>query len=121
MMLELSDQANNAILDTLATMLDGGSIQLLADNGRMLALLQLSNPATLSAADGELEFRDIAEEDSALAQGTITMARIFGASGDEVFSCDVGDENSNAVIKLNTTKIYRGGPVRLTSFRLAMP
>jgi hypothetical protein len=33
----------------------------------------------------------------------------------------VGDSNSDAVIKLNTTKIYRGGPIRLRSFRLRQP
>ena len=48
-------------------------------------------------------------------------ARIVAADGSEIFSCDVGDENSEAVIKLNTTRIYRGGPVRLQSFRLVMP
>ena len=48
-------------------------------------------------------------------------ARVVAADGSEIFSCDVGDENSDAVIKLNTTKIYRGGPVRLKSFRLVMP
>jgi hypothetical protein len=38
-----------------------------------------------------------------------------------VFSCDVGDEKSDAVIKLAGTKIHRGAPVRISSFRLAMP
>ena len=28
---------------------------------------------------------------------------------------------ADAVIKLNTIKIFRGGPVRLKSFRLVMP
>jgi len=121
MMLTLSEEANNAILDALANMLDGGSIELLADSGRPLAVLRLSDPATMPAADAELEFREIAEEDFALAEGTVTTARIVGGTGLEVFSCDVGDESSDAVMKLNTTKIYRGGPVRLTSFRLAMP
>jgi hypothetical protein len=37
------------------------------------------------------------------------------------FLCDVGGPDSDAVIKLTTTAINRGGPVRLTSFRLAMP
>jgi hypothetical protein len=120
MMLTLSEEASNTILDALADMLDGGSIEFLADNGRPLAILQLSDPATMPAANAELEFSDIAEEDAALAQGIVSMARIVGSSGAEIFSCDVGDESSDAVIKLNTTKIYRGGPVRLTSFRLAM-
>ena len=52
---------------------------------------------------------------------TAMSARIVAADGSEIFSCDVGDADSDAVVKLNTTKIYRGGPVRLQSFRLVMP
>jgi hypothetical protein len=117
---ELSEQASNAMLDTLGGMINGGRIELMSDT-RVLAVLQLSSPATMSAVSGELEFNDIAEEDAALAQGTATGARIIGIDGKEVLLCDVGDENSDAVIKLNTTKIFRGGPVRLKSFRLVMP
>jgi hypothetical protein len=119
-MINLSETASNAMLDALAVLMDGGSIELLSDQ-RVLAVMRLSIPATMLAASGELEFNDIAEEDAALAQGNATAARILGSDGSEVFSCDVGDENSDAVIKLNTTKIFRGGPVRLKSFRLAMP
>jgi hypothetical protein len=119
-MIELSQEASNAMLNALAGMMDGGSIELLAEN-HVLAVLRLSDPAAFEAVDGELQFRDIAEEDAALAQGTVTMARIIGGNGETVFLCTVGDENSDAVIKLNTTKIFRGGPVRLKSFRLAMP
>lgn len=120
-MIELSETAANVMLDALSGMMDGGSIQLMADD-RVLAVLKLSNPATQVAAGGEIEFNKIAEEDAALAQGTATTARILNADGSEViFSCDVGDEGSDAVVKLNTTKIYRGGPVRLRSFRLVMP
>jgi len=117
----LSEIAGNAVLDTLARMMDAGRIELMSDAQRVIAVLQLSNPAAMPAEGGGLEFNPIAEEDAALAQGTVTTARIIGNSGGEVFSCDVGDENSDAVIRLNTTKIFRGGPVRLTSFRLAMP
>jgi hypothetical protein len=119
--LELSETASNAMLDVLAVMMDGGSIELQTGDGATLAVLHLSSPAAMSAAGAELEFNDIAEEDAALAQGNVTAARIVSADGSEVFSCDVGDLNSDAVIKLNTTKIYRGGPVRLESFRLVMP
>jgi hypothetical protein len=82
-------------------------------------VLRLSNPAA-TTEDGNLVFNKIAEEDAALAQGNAATARILAANGIEVFSCDVGDENSNATIRLNTTKIYRNGPVRITSFRLGM-
>lgn|SRR5215475_16149804 len=120
-MIELSPTAADAMLDVLGRMMDGGSIELMADNGRLIAELNLSSPATLAAVDGELEFNPIAIEDAAIAAGNITSARILGVLGDEVFSCDVGDESSEAVIKLHTTKIYRGAPIRLESFRLTIP
>jgi hypothetical protein len=115
----LSEQASNALLDALAGLLDGGSIELLSDDSRRLAILKLSDPATEAASGGEVVFNKIIEEDAALAQGNAANARILAADGGEVFHCDVGDDNSEAVIKLNTTRIFRGGPVRLTSFRLA--
>jgi hypothetical protein len=119
--LELSQSAGNAMLDVLARIMDGGRIELLSVDGQVLAALNLANPAAREAFGGELEFNPISEEDAALAQGTVNSARVLAADGSDVFTCDVGDDNSDAVIKLNTTKIYRGGPVRLQSFRLAMP
>jgi hypothetical protein len=119
--LELSETASNAMLDVLAVMMSGGSIILQTSDGATLAVLRLSSPAAMLAANAELEFNDIAEEDAAIGQGNVTDARILGADGSEVFSCDVGDLDSDAVIKLNTTRIYRGGSVRLESFRLVMP
>lgn len=118
-MIELTESAANAMLDGLAALLHGGSIELMSDQ-RVLAVLRLSNPAAMPAVGGELEFNDIGEEDAALAQGTATSARVLGVDGLELFTCDVGDEKSDAVIKLNTTKIFRGGPVRLKSFTLKM-
>ena len=107
------------MLAALSQLMDGGSIELMSDS-RVLAVLKLSDPAAL-AVGAELEFNDIAEEDAALAQGTASGARIVGADGTEIALLDVGDENSDAVIKLNTTKIFPGGPVRINSFRLIMP
>jgi hypothetical protein len=116
--IELSESAADAMLAMLAMTMDGGSIELLSDDARPLAILKLSDPAAMPPSGGELVFNPIAEEDAALAKGDAESARVLGADGSEVFSCDVGDINSDAVIKLNTTKIFRGGPVRLTSFRL---
>jgi len=120
MMITLSETASNAMLEALASLMDGGSIELRSDE-RVLAVLKLADPVAEPAIDGELEFREIEEEDAALANGTATSARIIAADGSEIFSCDVGDADSDAVVTLNTTKIYRGGPVRLQSFRLVMP
>jgi hypothetical protein len=116
----LSEAASGAMLDALARMMNGGSIELLSDTGT-LAVLPLSNPAAQEAIGGVLVFNRIAEEDAAVAQGNATAARITAADGSLVFSCDVGDETSTAVIKLNTTRIFRNSPVRLQSFRLVMP
>ena len=120
-MIVLSETASNVMLNVLSGLMDGGSIELLSDDSRRLAVLKLSNPATRDATGGEIVFNTISEEDAALAQGNAAHARILGADGGEVFHCDVGDQNSDAVVQLNTTRIFRGGPVRLTSFRLMMP
>lgn len=120
MTVELSETASKVMLQALSALMDGGSIELSSDD-RVLAVLQLSSPAASIDAEGELEFNEIREEDAALATGNATSATVLAADGSEIFQCDVGDENSDAVVKLNTTKIYRGGPVRLKSFRLVMP
>lgn len=119
-MIELSETADNIMLDALSGLLDGGHIELSSDE-RVIAVLQLSSQATQAAVNGQLEFNEIAEEDAALATGNVIVARILAVDGSEVFRCDVGDENSDAVVKLITTKIYRGQAVRLKSFRLMMP
>ena len=119
-MINLSETASNAMLDALSQLMDGGSIELRSED-RVLAVLRLATPVAEPAIDGELEFNEIDEDDAALANGTATSARIVAADGSEIFSCDVGDADSDAVVTLNTTKIYRGGPVRLSSFRLVMP
>ena len=109
------------MLDELSRMMDGGSIELLTGDGKLLAVLSLSDPAADPAIDGELWFNEIEEEDASRAQGSALTARVVAADGSEIFSCDVGDENSDAVVKLNSTKIERGGTVELRSFRLGMP
>ena len=108
------------MLDVLVAMMDGGSIELLTGDGRVLAALKLGNPVAQEAFGGEIEFNKIAERDAILT-GQAQSARIVAAGGTEVFSCDVGNENSDAVIKLNPVQITRGAPVQLRSFRLAMP
>ena len=120
MIVNLSEAASNTMLNAIAGMMDGGSIELLSGDGKALAVLKLSNPAAKDAAGGEFEFNKIAEGDAVLA-GQAKFARVVASDGSEVFSCDVGTVDSDAVIKLGTTQISVGAPVRLDSFRLAMP
>ena len=121
MIIELSETASNAMLNVLASMMDGGSIELMSVAGNVLAVLKLANPAAQMADAGAVEFNPISEEDGALARGAAATARIMSSDGDEILRCDVGDETGDAVIKLNTTQIYRNSPVRIRSFTLAMP
>ena len=121
MIVNLSEAASNTMLNAIAGMMDGGSIELLSGDGKAaLAVLKLSNPAAKDAAGGEFEFNKIAEGDAVLA-GQAKFARVVASDGSEVFSCDLGTVDSDAVIKLATTQITRGAPVRLNSFRLSMP
>lgn len=116
----ISEDGANTALDALAVMMNGGSIELLTGNGGVIVTLPLSSPAAMPAVGGELELNKIAESDAALT-GQAIFGRIVGSGGGEILSCDVGDLSSDAVIKLGTTQITAGAPVRLNSFRLAMP
>jgi hypothetical protein len=119
--IELSESASNAMLDVLGGLMDGGRIELLSPASNVLAELQLGNPAAGAAAGGEIELNSISEEDAAMARGLATTARILSVDGGEILRCDIGDENSDAVIRLNSTQIYRNSPVRIVSFKLVMP
>jgi len=118
--LNLSEAASDAALDTLASMMDGGRIELLAADDGLVAVLKLSNPVAPPAADGAIEFDPITPG-AAVKAGRVDTARIVAANGAEVFLCDVGTMDSDAVIKLDTTSISRGDQVRIGSFTLSMP
>ena len=120
MIVNLSEDAGNATLNALVPMMGGGRLELLTSDGKVLVVLPLSDPAAERAIGGELEFNQIGES-NAILMGHAKVGRIVGPDGTDVLSVDVGDEKSNAVIKLTTTKLYRGGRVQITSFRLRMP
>ena len=130
MIINLSDAAGNVMLDALSGMLDGGSVDILSDDGVRLAAIKIPDPATSAAKQGEIEFRKtvrtpegvlIFGESSAIMGGKAMRGRLLTASGGEVFTCDVSDEQGDAVIRLNTIEISPNGPVRIKFFRLAMP
>jgi hypothetical protein len=121
MILNLSETGSGVMLDALSDLMDGASIELLSDTQHVLAILKFSTPAADAAVGGLLEFNEIAEEDAALAPGNVIAARIVTSDGREVFTCDVGGKDSDAVIKLNTTRLAEGSPVRINAFRLMLP
>ena len=118
----MSEAASNVSLDALASP-DEWRLDRAArgQGGNVLAVLRLSNPAAQDAANGELTLNEIREGIAPVTGGRPATARILSRNDEEVFVCDIGGENSDAVIKLNTTQIHRNSPVRIRSFTLAMP
>jgi hypothetical protein len=118
MILDVSGALSDAMLDAVSDMIGDGSLELLSADSELLVTLQLSDPG--AAIDGELEFK--LAPGVAVASGEATSARVLAADGSAAFVCDVGDPNSNCVIKLKPdTQIKKGGVVALDSFRLVMP
>jgi hypothetical protein len=130
----LTDAAAHALLDTLRARMDAGSgpaivefytgsrpaSSNLAATGTLLGTLTFSDPAAPAAASRLLTFSTITEDASADASGTATWARIKDSTGATVFDCDVSAAGGGGLIILNTTSIVAGGPIRITSFTLAM-
>lgn len=121
MIVNVSEFAADVMLDALGSLLGGGSLELLDASGGVLAVLGLSTPAAMDASGGVLVLNEISGEPSAPASGTAVAGRLLAADGTEICSCDVGPENSDAVIRLNGTTIAKGIGVQIGSFRLAMP
>jgi hypothetical protein len=60
--LNLSSDAGDVMLDALSKMLDAGVLEILSDGQQVLARLRLASPAAAAAADGQLELSPITEE-----------------------------------------------------------
>ncbi len=125
MILTLSSVAQNELVRVIPALIDSGNgpglIEILTESGTLLAKLTFSRPSANEPANGEISFKSIKEDSAARATGRAAKARIANSSGGLVFECDVTDEKGDGVIRLNTTSIYAGGPVRISSFILAMP
>lgn len=73
-----------------------------------------------TVASGVLTFSDISEEDNAPATGTATWGRLMDGSGTWIADFDVGGGSSSAFLKLNSTSLYQGGIVRITSSTISI-
>jgi len=120
MIINLAEPAANAALNAIGKLINGGSIELLSASGAVLVTIKLADPATHAAGDGELLFAEIAEG-RAMTTGQAKFGRILNRNGSEVFSCDVGPAESDAVIRLTPVLITATAPVKLDTFKLVMP
>ena len=103
------------MLDELSRLMDGGSIQLLTGDGKSAARAVRSGGR--SRHRRRTRVQRIAEEDAALAQGNALLARILAADGSEVFPV-MSATRKRRSRQAQHYQVFRGGPVRLSSFRL---
>ena len=124
MSIELSEDARNAALSSVAALIDAagpsGRIELLTAKGVVLSVLHFSFPCAGAPDGGSMAFGPISDDANSRARGKATDARITDAANNEVFRCDVSGLDGNAVVQLNSTDIVPGGVVRLKSFTLAI-
>lgn len=120
MILRLADMGRNVMMRALADRLDSGSIEIVSENGVGLSILRLPDPATDMPDDGVLEFRKMADVD-AQASGTATAVRVNDSGGNLILEGDVSGAKGDGFLKLITTAIVAGVPVRISSFKLTMP
>lgn len=119
MVITLSEGASKAMLATLGRLMDGGQLELLSGEAKVLAVMRLSDTAA-RITNEELVFNEIAAT-QARAEGRAEIGRVVGADGAEIFSCDVSTESGDGAIKLNGTRLYLNGAVHIRSFKLTMP
>jgi len=85
----------------------------------LLAECSCSLPCA-SVANATLTFGIIADEELAPATGEATWGRLVNGVEVVIADFDVGDEASEAFLKLNSTQIYQGGIVRITAGTLTV-
>ena len=85
----------------------------------LLGVLTCSDPSA-SASGGVLTFASVTQDSAADASGTATWARVKDSTGSAVADFDVTNEAGTGAIKVNTTTIYAGGPIQMTSFTITM-
>lgn len=121
----LSATARNAMVNAVASILNGGSIQIrtgsqpasaaTAATGTLLGTLTLSASAFGSATSGTATANAISDDTSADATGTAGWFRALNSSGTAVLDGAVGAE-----LTLNTTAVTAGGVLKITSWTLSV-
>lgn len=80
----------------------------------LLGTLTLSDPAG-AVSGGVLTFDVITDDSSADASGTASFVRFTDSDDNAVIDLDVTNNAGTGAVKMNTTTIVTGGPIRITS------
>jgi hypothetical protein len=123
MRLVLSNAAEDAMLESVRLLLEGGEL-------RLFDSVPPSSPAAQPASQTHLATVRFVEtrldagqvtgsldpNQLAIASGDATWARAYAADGTPILDCDVGETDSGASIELNTVRVRKGGPIVLNRF-----
>jgi hypothetical protein len=127
MRLVLSNVAEDAMLEAVRGLLDGGELRLydsIVPSSPSAAITAQTHLATVRFVETKLDGGQVRgsfdQNDLVIASGKATWARAYSADGLVVLDCDIGDEDSGAGVKLNTTGLRKGGPVVIHSFSLGV-
>ena len=86
----------------------------------MLGECELSDPIGV-VEDGNIEFGPITENNGgAVATGEAGWCAFVDGDGDDVMYLTVSGPSGDGQVKLNTTSIVYGGPIRVLSCRIVM-
>lgn len=130
---KLSMAALSAQADVIATLLDGGTVEIrtgaqpaspaVADSGTLLAVLTFANPAAAGpAVNGVVTFDTMVPEDQVLATGTATWFRAKTSLGVAVLDGTVGTTlANNSDMLLSTVNLDPAYAVVVTSFTHTVP
>lgn len=80
----------------------------------LLGTLTMSDPCG-STSSGTVTFSAITEDSAADTGGTASFVRLTDSDDNAVIDLDVTNNAGAGAVKMNTTTIVTGGPIRITS------
>lgn len=85
------------------------------------AEIALAYPAADAPQSGILGFFAPADVPSALETGEVTWARFRDGDGNTVWDGSVTEIGRGGMVEMNTTKVVKDGPVRLSNWSIVIP
>lgn len=79
-----------------------------------------STDPSATHSGGLITFNAVTEDSAADATGTASFMRIFTGDGDAWADLDLGNLESSATGKMNTTSVVVGGPIRINAFTISV-
>jgi len=120
--LTLVDAAANSAVDNLATLVNGGTVEIYtAARATLLATMTLGSPAFGAASARSATINAVAADTSADASGTAAVAVFKDSGGTEEFSGTVTATGGGGVVEFATLVWNAGDTIDITGGTLSYP